>query len=242
VNKGDIVMHTGVVTESASDMSIAARIPGLAGDIVQDDIRPAFVSPVRWRPREDDQVTIMQRMSPGVVLDDALSWLGWEWDDGNVHLVPPWIEPGQVSLFGVDGRTVIVLDDDETLSGNARAGVLRIGRMDADQPVVLGTLYKAGQETFLDQVARLIDETRIWLQQASTSIDGLLGGAPVMTPLYTAWLAACHTGAGTSVKELLVGTTVPPGNDVKSGLADQLSDFIMVAKEPDPNPYTGEEE
>lgn len=245
MNKGDIITHTGIVTESYADMSISVHVPAIAERPI-DQVRPEFVSPLRWRPREDDEVTIYQRL--GALRPDlALTWVGWAYDDGSTHLVPPWLDAGQVVLMGPDGRTVIMLDDDEHPAGNPDdpAGLVRVGRRDADEPVVLGNVYRAALEIVLDEVARLIDETHTWMLAVDAGLLAL-GGATVPASATLDWSEQCRLSLiaplGDSVKELLTGVTVPPGQDVKSLLPDHLSDYVFSSKEPDPNPYTGEEE
>jgi hypothetical protein len=243
LNKGDIITHTGVVTEAYADMSISVLVPAINEQPI-DQVRPEFISPLRWRPREDDSVVIYQRL--GALRPDLeLTWVGWSYDDGSTHLVPPWLDAGQVVLMGPDGRTLIVLDDDEHPAGNPNdpAGLIRFGRRDADEPVVLGDVYKASLERRIDLLTDYIDELWTWMQAIATIINPLFAPAtPLDAPNAAFKLAVVDSVVlGTAVREQLVGVTVPPGLDVKTLIPDHLSDYLFGSKEPDPDPYTGEE-
>lgn len=248
MNRGDIITHVGQVTEAYTDMSISVLVPAIAESPI-DQVRPEFASPLKWVPREGDDVLLFQRLG-SLRPDMALTWVGWAYDDGSTHIVPPWMEAGVTALTGVDNRVGVFIDDDEHPTGSTSdpAGALRLGRYDGDEPVVLGDLYKAGQEEFLNQLSLLIRYTEAWISSASTVMDTLLGmhGAPPeMVAHFTVWREQCYQGIitpGGSVREQLVGTTVPPGQDLNSLLPDHLSNYVFSSKVPDPDPPVGEDE
>ena len=242
MNLGDIKRHVGTVTAAYDDMSVSAIIDGLAlGEI--DDIRPELLMPLRWRPREGDRVIFYQRagaLRPEV----AITWVGWAYDTGDEHLVPPWMEAGSVDLVGESGRVQIRLDDDRTADGTAAGtrGTCHLGFKDADEPLVLGNVYKAAYERLLDELAKKIAADNVLF----TGLDGLLSATfPGVTALFTAWRSAVVAKLvpdGLAVLEQLVGPTVPAGADIKTLLPDHLSNYTFASKDPDPDPFTNETE
>lgn len=242
MNRGDIETHTGIVTGSYDDLTISALIPALnEGEI--DNIRPEFVSPIRWRPRENDRVTIYRRLG-ALRPEVSLTWVGWAYDSGDTHLVPPWSEPGDVVIMGTSGRVQIVLADDDADSANGTPGQLRLGYREADEPLVLGDAWKTQETRILDEVTRALTATSLFFGLLETA---LATAGIAIGPAVAAWRDIVIAGTslptlpGAAVSEQLTGATVPAGADVKSLLATLVSDYVFTSKDPDPEPFDGEE-
>lgn len=262
LNSGDIRRHVGTVTGSAEDLTISVTVAALfEGEA--DDVRPEFVGPLRWRPREGDRVVIYQRMG-ALRPEVGLTWVGWAHDSGDQHLTPPWLDAGLVHLLGESGRIQICLDDENAPDGlpDTPIGMLMLGYRNADEPLTLGNLYKAHLEGTLDLTAEIIDEIAVvlaagnilnaafvaWVTAVGTAVPAVATAAVTMIVALNFNTGILTTARNnlrqlpTSVKARLVGPTVPPGTDQKSTIPKHLSDYVFTSKNPDPDPFTNEEE
>ncbi len=262
LNSGDIRRHVGTVTSSASDMTISVLVPALSqGEI--DDVRPEFVTPLRYRPREGDPVVIYQRLGalrPSL----ALTWVGWDADTGNQHITPPWLDAGLVHLLGESGRIQVVLNDEDAPTPDGPIGSLHLGFRDAAEPLVLGEVYRVHKEADYDLLAELIDalDTELGTMSTLDIAHSIWVGAVAGHPLLTAVLGApggtmqaaltAHQSAiatarnlikalPSSVRARFVGP-FPADQYQKATIPDHLSNYVFTSLDPDPNPYTNEDE
>ena len=190
MNSGDIVTHEGIVREAYQDMTLDILVPALAGGAVIEDVAPESVSPVRWRPRVGDRVRVLQRAHP-LRPDLSLTWTGWSYerlsdDDESTHLIPTWMEAGQVHLLSEDDLVHIVLIDESTSTktiaaaaggtADASAPFLLLGSKDATEQAVCGNLWLEKARSVITEVRDVVAELQKVADALKTAVWPVAGG------------------------------------------------------------------
>lgn len=262
MNFTDVRRHIGIVDASFHDLSISVVVPALNHETALPDVLPEFTTPLRWRPREGDSVVIYERL-PALRPELALTWGGWASDPEDVHLVPPWLAPGCVHLLSEDGHVLVALEDDEPelldAAGNPtpRTAAIRIGRRDAAEPLLIGTVYRGWMEATVDLVRDLVDALNTLnsaraavrtAEQVKLTAEGVWVNAhpanPAAITTYASAVTAYATAVGTyqtavaafetslaTIRTALVGPTTPiPDQDQRTLIADHLSQYVFTSR------------
>ena len=242
MNAGDVKLHVGIVKTGWADMTISALVPALAGETVIDDIGPEYVTPVRWRPSEFDLVVIYQRMG-ALRPSYALTWGGWKYSENNNVRVPKYLQPGMVHLQGETNRTSIVLDDETSPQNDDVRGSVRIGRFDADEPLLLGNVYKDWMEAVTQQLIDLAASVKA-VNDALVShthvYDRATATGPGVGTTYAPTASASPNNAATYTAESGNAQTVNSELTTKKGeIPDHLSKYVFTSDVPDPDPPDG---
>jgi len=212
---GDVLYHSGPCVEAYADLTITVSLPTLADEPLT--VRPEYVTPLRWRPREGAEVAVIQRGTTTINLEDGLTWLGevWEDDEGDAQIiVPAYLDAGMVHLVSELADLVVSLEDDLDGSG----AILRLGRSDSAEPLVCGDLYKTWMESVLDEIdaalAQLADgATPVALLKIQTAVNGIAPGSLNLAPEIAA-IDAARANLTT----------------LKGQIADHLSDLAKTSK------------
>jgi len=182
-------------------MSLSVKCAELTGDedVVLDFVDPEAVTPVRWRPRPDDKVILLQRIAPLQGDAGGVTWLGWPSDDTIAHITPTYINPGEVHLISEDGHVDISLEDAPE-SATEHAGrstadslptqtspALRLGRYDATSRVVCGTELKTWQEATIQDIRDLISDLDTYFDDTNTFDTAETTMTAALAVLMSAW-------------------------------------------------------
>ncbi|MGE0229463.1 MAG: hypothetical protein AB7U23_13250 [Dehalococcoidia bacterium] len=223
MNSGDVHIHKGCrVVDSHNDLSIQVECPG--HDTALEDVRPEFVSPLYWRPKPGDMVTLYERI-PSTRPDAGVTWAGWTHRTGDTSLLPDWLAPGKVHLVSEEGGVSIALEDrpdPDSAQGPGNLPAARFGRHDADSPLVCGTEHKALLEGIIDTVKGLADAVQAMATALATHTHAV-SGAATLAPAD----AANYTNAASSAGNASSALTTK-----KSQIPDTLSDYAFTSKEP----------
>ena len=176
--------YIGTVEEAYSDLTLKVACDQLGGEML-DDVHPEAVGPVRWRPRPGDKVVLYKR---GNTLrpDTEVTWVGWLSAPEDEHLVPTFIDAGEVHITSEDGDVTIALEDvpegqkaiddrtknDDDLPKDKHAA-LRLGRHDASESLVLGQVYKSWMEDHITEHKTMIDAHDTFDTAENTLMTGL---------------------------------------------------------------------
>lgn len=222
MNAGDIITHRNcLVVDSGNDLTIDVECPG--HDDTLEGVRPEYISPLRWRPKPGDRVTLYERI-PSTRPDVGVTWVGWTHGDGTA-LIPPWLDPGKVHVISEEGEVVVALEDrpdPEAAQGPGNLPAARFGRYDADSPMVCGTEHKALLEGILDTVKGFADAMQA-MATALAAHTHEVAGAVTVAPAD----AASYTNAAT-----LAGNASSALATKKGQISDTLSDYAFTSKEP----------
>ena len=224
MNAGDVLVHRGCkVLASFNDMSIEVECPG--HDAPLEDVLPEFVSPLRWRPKPGDRVTLYERI-PSTRPDAGVTWAGWTCETGNTSLVPTWLDPGKVHVISEEGEVCIALEDrpdPDAAQGAGNLPAVRVGGRAADSPLVCGTEFEAWAGAVLDAIKSLSDAVKgqaTALKAHTHPVSGTATGVPADIVSYqTTESVADSTSSTISTK--------------KGDIPDILSDFVFTQKGPD---------
>jgi hypothetical protein len=234
MNRGDIIRHEGTVDAAYNDMTIDVLVPGINDSVPLTGIEKEWIDPMRWKPRAGDLVVLWQRMAP-LHPDRAVTWIGWASDDDDTRLVPPWLDGGKLPLISEDSSVAIVLEDENDDGLNSDGPIVRLGGPAANEPVVIGTVYKAWMEGVLDEVISHVDTA--WAALQGLQAFALTSStATTATQIAAAALTLTNAIAGLSMSSAALTTK-------KGEIEDHLSDFIFAEKAPDmtPEPSDAEE-
>ena len=239
MNDRDIRRHEGVVVEAGHDMTIAVQV-----DTVNDeplpDVRPEAIGPVRWRPKEGDRVVVYERVGP-LRPAVAFTYVGLAPDIEDDELVPGYLEPGRVHIIGEDGVTVVSLEDDADAvelpdGADSATSIVRIGREDATEPLVLGGVWRAKMRLILDEMvdtAQALKDAAEAIRDASWSVPatGILdsGGGPCTGSSAATPPSAEMTAVATAAQGVI--NAIDSGGGLREQLDEAYSLFAFTARE-----------
>jgi hypothetical protein len=235
----DIRKHEGVVTEAGNDMTLSVLVESV-GDTPIPDVRPESVSPVRWRPAEGDRVVVVERVGPQFQ-DTAFTWLGLAPDVAAAPIVPGYLEPGRVHIVGEDGIIVLSLEDDAdavTLpdSSSSPTSIVRLGREDADEPLVLGGVLHTKLGLVLDEMVDTAQALKdcaeavrdgAWTVPPGTFLDSL--GFPITGSSAATPPAAALTSVATAAQAVI--NTINGGGGLRDQLDETYSTYTFTSRD-----------